>query len=479
MIGSVFGLAVQSGSALTSFQIPIDDAEITSYIESEMQRHRLKGVSVAITQGDDVRYLSGFGTDGDGNPVTEDTPFFIGSVSKSFTALAVMQLVDEGLVDLDTPAQDYIPWFTTADPEISSRITIRQLLNQTSGLSDGSFRRPLITEETTLEETIRHLNEAQLTTSPGTTFHYFNPNYNVLAQVIEAVTGKSFPDYVVENIFNPLDMTHSFVELEPAIDAGLANGHNYFFGFPIARQQPFNPADLAAGYMISTARDMANYVIAQNNEGLFNNFPVASPRAVSSMHTPPPSVETDYAMGWIATEVNGISTIRHNGSLEAFYSDVILLPDYDIGVVLMINQNALLPLTMTYIPLADGLVNVVLGNEPAPGPSMRMVYAIISVIALLDLLRHGIILTRIPVWFKNVERKNPWRQYLGIFLKHALFPLVLAFLITLIYLNAGTNATRATLFYFIPDIALWLTISALLSLVEGGIKIRKLIKNTA
>ncbi len=140
-----------------------------------MQRHRFEGMAVAITQGEEIVYLNGFGSAGSSRPVTTDTPFFIGSVSKFFTALTVMQLVDQGLVDLDAPVQTYLPWFTTADGTAASQITIRHLLNHTSGMSNASLRRPLVTEETTPEETVCHLSQAELTSPPGTAFNYFNP----------------------------------------------------------------------------------------------------------------------------------------------------------------------------------------------------------------------------------------------------------------------------------------------------------------
>jgi CubicO group peptidase (beta-lactamase class C family) len=214
-----------------------------------------------------------------------------------------MQLVDQGLVNLDAPAQVYLPWFTTADSSSASQITIRHLLNQTSGMSNASLRRPLITEETTLEESVRHLSQAKLMAEPGTSFNYFNPNYNVLAQVIAEVTGTDFEDYLVEKCVKPLEMNRSFVELEPAKNAGLAEGHIFFFGYPLPRQQEFLPAELPAGFIISSAEDMAHYMIAQINGGTFRQTRMCYlPNAVQTMHTPAQGLAGDYAMGWIVQQ---------------------------------------------------------------------------------------------------------------------------------------------------------------------------------
>src|SRR5215472_18989294 len=112
-----------------------DVARIDAFVSSQMQAQRIPGLSLGIVQGDQIVHLHGFGAaDATGRQVTPQTPFIIGSMSKSFTALAVMQLVEAGKVDLDAPVQRYLPWFRVADPQASAQMTVHQLLNQTSGL---------------------------------------------------------------------------------------------------------------------------------------------------------------------------------------------------------------------------------------------------------------------------------------------------------------------------------------------------------
>ncbi|MFU8826661.1 MAG: serine hydrolase domain-containing protein [Brevefilum sp.] len=464
------GSAYSTASAEKAFTPNLEAAQ--SYLETQMRRHRFKGMAVAITQGEDIVYLNGFGSAGSSRPVTTDTPFFIGSVSKSFTALAVMQLVDQGLVDLDAPVQTYLPWFTTADGTAASQITIRHLLNQTSGMSNASLRRPLVTEETTLEETVRHLSQAELTSPPGTAFNYFNPNYNVLALVVAEVTGVKFEDYLAENVFEPLEMTHSFTELEPARQAGLADGHIFFFGFPLTREQPLYLAELPAGFMISTAEDMAHYMIALINGGTFHQKPLLSPEAIQIMHTPQPGVQGGYAMGWSVHDKDGYQLIRHNGAVEAFYSEVLLLPDQEIGITLLINQNAFIPVGFTFGPFADGLVDALLGNQPSLGIPLSLVYGILAVIVIYDLVSHVIALKRVPKWWQKVAGKSRARIIIGVVLSHLLIPAVVIFFVVMMMVTAGLNAARITLYYYMFDIALWLTISIVLSLVEAVIKLR-------
>jgi CubicO group peptidase (beta-lactamase class C family) len=136
-----------------------DFARIDAYVQAQLDESRMPGLALGIVQGDQVVHLQGFGkADDSGRAVTPQTPFIIGSTSKSFTALAVMQLVEAGKIQLDAPVRQYLPWFRVADTSASAAITIRQLLNQTSGLSTDTGRSLLVGSETdTLEQAVRDL----------------------------------------------------------------------------------------------------------------------------------------------------------------------------------------------------------------------------------------------------------------------------------------------------------------------------------
>lgn len=124
--------------------------------------------------------------------MTDTTPVPIASLSKSFTALAVMQLVDDGRVDLDVPVVRYLPEFMMADPR-STRITVRQLLGHTSGMADASFPEKSLPAPSSLQESVAGLREASLSADPGTKFQYHNPNYWVAARLVEVVVVNGFP----------------------------------------------------------------------------------------------------------------------------------------------------------------------------------------------------------------------------------------------------------------------------------------------
>ena len=147
----VVAAIVLGAFALLAFDILTDESPSTSgdtysridaYVRDQVEDSRIPGVAIAIVDGNTLSHAAGFGTDGDGNPITASTPFWIGSNTKSFTALATMQLAESGLIDLDVPVQRYLPDFRVADEAESAEITVRHLLNQTSGFSEppGSSR---------------------------------------------------------------------------------------------------------------------------------------------------------------------------------------------------------------------------------------------------------------------------------------------------------------------------------------------------
>lgn len=227
-----------------------------------MAKNRVPGLAVAIIRDDEVLHLKGYGTAGDGRPMTPQTQFYTASLSKSFTALAVMQLVEEGKIELDEPVQTYLPDFTTQDPEAAARVTVRHLLNQTSGLSDAGFPAYTLPQPASIEERVESLRDARPVSEPGKEFHYFNPNYEVLARVVETVSGEPFTDYLQTQVFSPLQMsdTTSVVTTSETSRAAtrLAQGHILAFGVPIPREELEGYLG-GSGGVISTAEDMANY----------------------------------------------------------------------------------------------------------------------------------------------------------------------------------------------------------------------------
>src|SRR5215211_3140876 len=232
-----------------------DFAAIDRFVEAEMDAQRIPGLALGIVEGDRIVHMRCFcEADPSGRAVSPQTPFIIGVLSKSVTALAIMQLVEAGKVELDTPVQRYIPWFRVADEEASAQITVRHLLNQTSGLSTKtgrSFNGSGDTTDAALETAVRKLRSAEPTAPVGEKHQYSTINYSVLGLIVQTVTGRSYESYVEAAIFDPLQMRDSFTSEAAGEQDGLATGHNYWFGRPSAADLPYNRRLIPAGYLIS------------------------------------------------------------------------------------------------------------------------------------------------------------------------------------------------------------------------------------
>jgi CubicO group peptidase (beta-lactamase class C family) len=353
-----------------------------------------------------------------------------------------------------------------ADDAASSEITVRHLLHQTSGLSETGYRRGSVPSDATLEETVRDLERARPTAPVGMTYQYFNLNYNVLGLIVQEVSGQPYGAYVEEQIFEPLGMENSFVSREAAEAAGLAQGHNVVLGFPVARRQPYLSYDLPAGMIISSAEDMARYAAALNSGGCFEEACVLSPEGTEALQTPPEGLDSSYAMGWEVHEEDGLDLVSHNGAVRTFFSNVTLLPEEGYGVVVLINQNGLFHLLMAYEGLVDGVVSLLVGREPAGGISMALVYGVVIAVIVADLALHGYRLARLPRWRRRWEHHRPRRAVLGLVVRALVALALLVGVPLLLITQAGTDATRVMLFYYMPGIAAWLTLSAVLTLAE-------------
>jgi CubicO group peptidase (beta-lactamase class C family) len=328
-----FRTAAQARSDESDFTAVDDD--ITARVETA----HIPGLSVAIVQGDQIVYLKGYGqADPSGRPVTPHTPFIIGSISKTLTALAVMQLVESVKVELDAPVQRYLPWFRVADPLASAQITVRSLLNHTSGLSQvtATF---LWTDQDAgvLERSVRYLKTVALARPVGT-FGYSNANanYQILGLIVQVVSGQSYEAYVEQHLFAPLDMQASLTSQQH----GMATGYRWWFGFPIPATLPYLRAELPAGYLISSAQDMAHYLIVQVNGGQYRNRSILAPQGIAFMQTR--SAKVPYGNGWELAALGGRTLVNRDGGTANFQASMFFDPKARVGVFIAANvMNAL------------------------------------------------------------------------------------------------------------------------------------------
>ena len=336
--GAVAGLSASAVPA-PSF------AAIDAYVRRQMKDARIPGLALGIVHDGHAVHLRGFGrADDSGRAFTPQTPLFIGSNSKSFTALAVMQLAEAGKVDLDAPVQRYIPWFRVADPEASALITVRHLLNQTSGLTERAGRAAtLAAGMQPLESAVRALATTGLTQAPGVAFEYSNLNYTTLGLVVEMAAGEPFDAYLKAHIFQPLDMRHTYTSIEEARRNGLASGYRYWFGFPVAFDTPGHGGTVPTGGIFSTAEDMSRYLAMYQGGGRYHGQAVLSPAGIAEMMQPGPLERrgafagAGYGMGWFTGPWGGVHASYHPGDEPNAHAGMALVPQGNRGVVVLFN----------------------------------------------------------------------------------------------------------------------------------------------
>jgi CubicO group peptidase (beta-lactamase class C family) len=380
--------------AVTQDSAPPDFADIDAYVQRELDKMHIPGGAVGIVEGDQTLHLQNFGeADDDGRLVTSSTPFKIGSVSKSFTALAVMQLVDQGLISIDDPVQAYLPWFRVADDSASKKITVRQLLNQTSGFSTAAGMTWTFTEDTSddaLENVVHEAKSVELSSTPGEKYQYSNLNYTTLGLIVQTVSGEPYEEYVLDHILKPLKMTHSHAYLSDAEADGLATGHQFWFdrrrsGGGLVNNRATTPA----GLLTASVEDMTHYLIANLNAGRYGDAQVLSPASVSLLHdgAAKMSEHASYAMGWIAGELHDIPVLAHNGDTGDFHATMVLQPERKLGVVVLMNGANDLDAGMDRI--ADGVMAKLLGVAPPKpvGTASNLPLLLVDAFVILILLQ--------------------------------------------------------------------------------------------
>lgn len=348
-----------SGESAIAAPTELTPTTVENLISANLGTTRLPGVAVAITRGDEVIHVAGYGHTSGGTPVTKDTPMRIGSVSKSFTALAMMQLVDAGRVALDEPAATYLPEFSVADPRGSS-ITVRQLLNHTSGLSDNVHPESSIRQPESLSEVVANLRSVTLDSDPGSTYHYHNPNYQVAARIVEVVSEQAFEDYLNEHIFGPAGMggTTAVANYAEGVP-NLEDGYNRWFGLNVARGESDRFVMGSAG-IVSTATDLASWLVVQGDGGKASNGrQLLPPEAVRTMHTAT-DAETGAGLGWDSISVQGVDQITHNGTSFTYTAEVRLLPESGYGFAVLTNTRQ--PLESETEAIMTGLIDLSRGQ---------------------------------------------------------------------------------------------------------------------
>lgn len=445
---------------------PMDFSELDAIVEAQMQKHGLPGVALAIIDGEEVVYSQGYGRADRNRPMTSETEMFIGSQSKSFTALSIAQLADQGVLDLDMPVQSYIPWFRVADEEVSAQITIRHLLNHSSGLSDAGFS-VILSNETSLEESVRALDSANLTAPLGTTFQYFNMGYSVLAYLVEVASGQSYSDYIRDHILMPLEMDDSTADPKEA--QAVAQGYSRFFGFAVPMTQPVPEYAIGAGYIVSTAEDLAKYAIAMKNHA----EDLVSPMMGRKIFLPGLG---DYGFGWFVVD-NG-SKIFHGGANETFRTDVNIYPNRGRAFVVLTNQGYQIDHFISAGQLKNSIEAFVLGSPPIPvsvGWSVRWIGWGLGILTLgLSILQFSNFM-RLSSWSERAKQMSKGKRILDIGISFLIPTVILIIVLSQVSAFYGNRfnlwPTLVNMPLVLPDVFILMLVSSIPDYMQGIIKI--------
>ena len=458
---------------------------IDDYVEGQMHRLHIPGVSLAIVEGDRIVHVRGFGRAHPGGEApTPQTPFLIGSLTKSITALAVMQLVEAGKVELDAPVQRYLPWFRVADPQASAQMTVRHLLNQTSSLPwlpsevamADFYDRPDATERQA-----RALSTLKLTRPVGSKVEYSNFNYNILGLIIEAASGESYSNYIQRHIFDPLEMRHSYTTKVAAQQDNLAIGHRHWFSLPFpVLDMPIPRGSLPSGQLISSAEDMAHYLIANLNGGRFGGKQILSEEGIAELHNGVAewramgSLVGYYGMGWVSQEIGTSRIVSHGGNVPDFSAFMGLILKQKRGVVLLANADPYgLPIIMEEV--GKGVAALLADQQPAPIQLdfIQWIARLLPLIPLLQVVGMAATLQMLRRWQRNPalrpSRGRMWRQ-------HILLPLIpnLSLAAILVYLQSSGLIRFMNL--FMPDFAWIARICGSFALVWSFLRTRLILR---
>ena len=325
----------------------MSDAEVVRRVNAMVARLRVRpefvGLSIAVARGDHVIVDRGYGmADLEWRqPATAATPFRIGSLTKQFTAAAIMKLVEQGKLALDDPLSKYVPEFDTG----GRTVTIRQLLNHTSGIPNYTQQpgyplkfAPLLLSDS---EVLQLVAGKPFDFEPGKSWRYSNTNYYLLSMIVARLGGRPYGDVLQAEFFGPLGLTHTRFGSEAAIIPGRAQG--YIFAADtnsLINDAPINMTQTGgAGSLISTAGDLVRWQIALTNGRAVR--PASYHDMITSTAPMGSAGAGAYGFGLIIDQLDGQPRITHTGGINGFSSSLTWLPDSQLRTAVISNSEGL------------------------------------------------------------------------------------------------------------------------------------------
>ncbi|PAE23946.1 MULTISPECIES: serine hydrolase domain-containing protein [Bacillaceae] len=392
-----FAVSVQAAEPFKTEDV---DEFVTDYIE----RNGLPGASIAVVKDGKLVYQKGYGNDSEGKPITEDSLMRIGSVSKSFTALAVLQLADEGKIQLDDPIINYLPEVQLDDSRWEE-VTIRQLLSHTSGIPNPT----IVSPASNLKAGVERMNDWKLQSNPGEKYYYSNGNYWVLALLVENVSRKEFSQYLKEEVFSPLGMNDSLTTVNSGdIVPGLPKGYVTAYGtaMPWTELEAMN---MGAGSIISSASDMGKWLSLLTNEGkTVTGEDLLSKKLLQEAYSPQHESKK-YGLGWELSSPNvKPARISHSGVVSTYQAQQDIIPSSGYAVAVLLNSFT--PTFEHAYEISSGIIQLTEGNEPVlKAPISKRIDLSLGVITFIYMILGIRGIMRSKKWSEKRKQQPAWK----------------------------------------------------------------------
>jgi CubicO group peptidase (beta-lactamase class C family) len=445
-------LALLACGFTAALHASIPAGSIDDFIESEMPVSGVPGLAYAVVADGEIRTVGARGVVriGGDTAVTPDTPFNTGSISKGFTALAVMQLVEAGKVGLDTGVSHYLGVFSG---QPAGAITIRQLLSHTSGYStlQGNLSHTEISQNTdALARQVDRLARMTPAYDAADRWEYSNVNYQILGRLIEVVSGEKYQAFIETNIMAPLGMKHSSVS-DGEIHHSMATGHRPWFGTkrPLTESRT-SLVTAPQGGIIASASDLARYMQMMMN----GEDDVLSARGKAAMMRPASDASPFYGFGWFIDSVRG--TVFHSGSSPGYETLATMIPGEKKGVVVLVNAGSGMGFRET-TQLRNGITARAIGLDYDGEGSQWSLKAMFIALVLLPV---GFLLSMIWAWVHRDEIRAKSGKF-GLFsLWFPLFTTLGSAWVIFSVMPRLVGTPFGTLSLFQPDLGLALTATA-------------------
>lgn len=313
--------------------------KIEAFVQQQMTRGKIPGMSVVIVMGDRTVYEKGFGFADleKKEPVTPATFFELGSCSKAFTGLGILQMEKKGLLKLSDPVDTFLPWLKLRFKGKEVPVTVEQFLHQTSGVPFETVAAIPVSEGAdALEKTVRTLEGKELVHAPGTAFLYATINYDVLGLIVQQLSGESFEEYMRKNVLEPLGLTQTYLPGMEAKLKGMATGYKLCFGKPSVYDAPVYHGNTPAGYFITNGGDLARWLKVQLGTVELTDF---DKELIEKSHVSDPNLTTsNYAAGWFVFSNSG--QVMHGGNNPNFSSLIVFSLVKKLGIGVLANRNS-------------------------------------------------------------------------------------------------------------------------------------------